>query len=301
MELTFSVAKLQYTIYFLDQDAPYKQLIPTHAPFLVRSADSSQSVMTITIGPAIVEKDLQGLELVGEFDCGNCLHKVARTQEGGYRMQIHNVNGELAASFESNADFTRCRVTPYGDILIQRFGIDNSIMIAYAFAMARHNTLLMHSSVPVKDGKGYLFQGKSGTGKSTHCELWLKHIPGTERINDDNPIVRIMPDGEAWVFGSPWSGKTPIYKNVGYPIGGFLRLHQAPQNIIRRVSKIQGFASILSSCSTMIWDKPSYNCICDTISKVMAKVDSYDLQCLPDRDAAVLSYTTMSGDKSLCQ
>ena len=34
-----------------------------------------------------------------------------------------------------------------------------------------------------------LFQGKSGTGKSTHSGLWLKHIPGCELLNDDNPIV----------------------------------------------------------------------------------------------------------------
>lgn len=293
MVLVFNVAQLQYTIEFLDADAPYKQLIPTHAHFLVRSADTNDSLFRIVIGQDIVPDTLEGLETVGEFDCGNCLHKVARIAEGGYRMLIHNCDNTLAACFESNADFSQCRVAPKGPIMNQRFGIDNSIMIAYAFCMAHHDALLMHSSVPVKDGRGYLFQGKSGTGKSTHCELWLKHIAETVRINDDNPVVRIMPDGEAWVFGSPWSGKTPIYKNVGYPIQGFLRLHQAPHNKIRQLSKLEGFASILSSCSTMIWDKPSYSAICDTISKVATQVGCYDLECLPNRDAAVLSYTTM--------
>lgn len=296
MDLHFQVAQLQYTIRFMQAEAPYKQLIPTHAPFLKRGADGSNSVFTVTIGEGLVPDTLEDLEQVGEFDCGNCLHKVARKPDGGYRMHIHNCDGELAACFESNKDFTVCSISAHGNLTNQRFGIDNSIMIAFAFCTARHDCLLMHSSVPVKDGRGYLFQGKSGTGKSTHCELWLEHIPGTERINDDNPVVRIMADGTAWVFGSPWSGKTPIYKNVGYPIQGFLRLHQAPHNKIRRVSKLEGFASILSSCSTMIWDKPSYNAICDTISQIAAKVGNYDLECLPDRDAAVLSYTTMSGN-----
>lgn len=293
MLLHFNVARHTYCIEFTDETAPYKQLIPTHARFLVRG-EHEAPLFTVTIGDGLVEASLEGMEQIGEFDCGNCIHKVARTAEGGYRMLIHNVDGTLAARFESNADFSLCKVTPQGEPHNQRFGIDNSIMIAYAFATARHNTLLMHASVPVKDERGYLFLGKSGTGKSTHCELWLKHIEGTERINDDNPVVHVLDDGTVWVFGSPWSGKTPIYMNVGYPIGGFLRLHQAPHNKIRQVSKLEGFASILSSCSTMIWDKTSYDCICDTISKVVAHVGCYDLECLPDRDAALLSCSTMT-------
>lgn len=298
MQLTFSVAQILYRIEFKDTDAPYKQLIPTHAPFLFRGkVIDGQEVFTVCVGAEdFVPTTLDGLEMVGEFDCGNCLHKVARLPEGGYRMLIHNVEGKMAAAFESDAMFRHCKVAPQGTLSNQRFGLDNSIMIAFAFAAAHHKCLLMHSSVPVKDGRGYLFLGKSGTGKSTHCELWLKHIPDTERINDDNPVVRIMDDGTAWVFGSPWSGKTPIYKQVGHPAGGFLRLHQAPHNKIRKLSKIEGFASILSSCSTMIWDKPSYFAICDTINQVAQHVGCYDLECLPDKDAALMSYSTMSQD-----
>lgn len=294
MELHFNVARHHYVVRFLEEEAPYRQLIPTHAPFLFRDTQDAAPTFTVTIGEGLVPDTLAGLSMVGKFDCGNCLHAVAQRPEGGYRILIHNCDGSLAACFESNADFTDCRVTPHGSITNRRFGIDNSIMIAYAFATAPHDTLLMHASVAVKDHRAYLFLGKSGTGKSTHCELWLKHIAGTERINDDNPVVRLLDNGEVWAFGSPWSGKTPIYKQVGYAIGGFLRLHQAPHNVIRLLSKIEGFANILSSCSTMIWDKRSYDCICSTISKVVASIDCHDQECLPDRDAALLSYTTMS-------
>lgn len=294
MQLIFKVAHLQYTIEFTADDAPYKQLIPTHARFLDRKAVAEESLFHATIGDGLVEASIEGLEQIGEFDCGNCIHKVARLPEGGYRMLIHNTDQILAAAFESNALFTRCRISPCGALYNQRFGIDNSLMIAYAFCMAHHGALLMHSSVPVKDGRGYLLQGSSGTGKSTHCRMWLENIPDVERINDDNPVVRLMPSGEVWVFGTPWSGSTPCYKNVGYPVGGFLRLHQAPHNKIRRMHKLEGFASVLSSCSTMIWDKPSYNAICDTISQIAQRVGCYDLECLPNPEAALLSFSTMS-------
>ena len=54
--------------------------------------------------------------------------------------------------------------------------------------------------------------GKSGTGKSTHSRLWLKYIPDTKLLNDDNPAVRIMDNNTIMIYGTPWSGKTPCYK-----------------------------------------------------------------------------------------
>ncbi|MFR5759752.1 MAG: hypothetical protein ACLUE2_20040 [Bacteroides cellulosilyticus] len=43
--------------------------------------------------------------------------------------------------------------------------LNNILMMIYAFNTACSDTVLMHASVIKKDGKGYLFQGKSGTGK----------------------------------------------------------------------------------------------------------------------------------------
>ncbi len=85
--------------------------------------------------------------------------------------------------------------------------VDTSLMLLYAMRSAAGDTLLFHSSTIVKDGKAYLFLGKSGTGKSTHSGLWLKHIEGTRLLNDDNPVVYVTPEGTPMVSGSPWSGR----------------------------------------------------------------------------------------------
>ena len=147
----------------------------------------------------------------------------------------------------------------------------------------------------MKNGKAYCFLGKSGTGKSTHSGLWLEHIADTDLLNDDNPAIRVM-EGVVYVYGTPWSGKTPCYRNLRMLAGGFLRLEQAPENSIRCESKLQGFASIISSCSSMIWDKPSYHAICDTVSMVAERVPVFYLRNLPNRDAALLSHATMTGE-----
>lgn len=87
----------------------------------------------------------------------------------------------------------------------------------FALSTDDKGTVLFHAAVVSHEGRGYMFLGPSGTGKSTHASLWLKYIDGTELVNDDNPVVRITDDGQATVFGSPWSGKTPCYRHVSYP------------------------------------------------------------------------------------
>lgn len=58
------------------------------------------------------------------------------------------------------------------------FVLNNFLMMLYAFNAARHHTLLMHASVVATEtGKGYLFLGKSGTGKS---KLYEGEIPVTQ-------------------------------------------------------------------------------------------------------------------------
>ena len=141
---------------------------------------------------------------------------IDKLSNGNYRFRMRPLPGEpVAAELRANESFTRAQLLLLeGDT---HFAINNSLMLLYAFSSACKGVLEMHSSVVVNGGRGYLFLGKSGTGKSTHSSLWLKHIPGTMLLNDDNPILRLMPDGTARVFGSPWSGKTPCYKNLDFP------------------------------------------------------------------------------------
>ena len=169
----------------------------------------------------------------------------------------------------------------------RRFCVDNALMLLYAFRTACMDTMEMHASVTVKDGKGFLFLGKSGTGKSTHSRLWLKNIPGTHLLNDDNPIVRMM-DGQARVYGSPWSGKTPCYRNEDYPAGAFVRINRAPYDVIHRMNLPEAFASISSSTSGLRAIRSIADGLFATISTVAQKVPCYVLDCLPDDEAALV-------------
>ncbi len=176
-----------------------------------------------------------------------------------------------------------------------RFAVDNALMFLFAFSSACKKTLEMHSSVVVNDGKGYMFLGKSGTGKSTHTRLWLNHIPGSELLNDDNPIIRIGDDGIARVYGSPWSGKTPCYKAEEAPIGAIVQLSQAPHNSIRRLNPVQAYATLMGSASAFRPIKKLADGWHSTMEALASGTPFYHLECLPDEAAAQLSFSTIHG------
>lgn len=171
-----------------------------------------------------------------------------------------------------------------------------ALWIAYGLATLPLQTIAIHTSVIQYKGRTVLFLGESGTGKSTHTRLWRENIEGAVLLNDDSPMLRII-DGKPWMFGSPWSGKTPCYKTESYPLAACVRLSQAPHNKIRRLSIPQGYAAIHPSCPPdFAYDDTLYDHISNTISDVLSQVPMFHLECLPDADAARLSCQTVFGE-----
>lgn len=289
--LYFKVADLCFAIQASDKQQ-IKNLLPSYAPFYLSQGPKEKVSLVATIRENAVTADAEGKE-IGQFDCGGTNHAIYQLQDG-YKVVISTVEGRLACAMRTNADFSLCDITLLGEECDHSFGLGNAMMIAFAFSASCYDTILMHASVTMNNGYGYLFLGKSGTGKSTHSTLWRKFIPGSDLLNDDNPAVRVQADGSVIVYGTPWSGKTPCYRNLKMPAGAFLRLEQHPNNEISREIPLRAFASILSSCSTMIWDKPSYNHITHTVEMVVQRVPAFYLKCRPDEEAAQLSYRTIS-------
>ncbi|MBP5625951.1 MAG: hypothetical protein J6W98_03440 [Bacteroidales bacterium] len=195
---------------------------------------------------------------------------------------------------ELDGDFKHGRLFAEGKPGSQVFAINNAMMLLFAFASAPFRALEMHSSVVMHGGRGFLFLGRSGTGKSTHSSLWLKYIPGTELLNDDNPVLRVV-DGEARVYGTPWSGKTPCYKALDVPAGAIVRLRQAPENRIQRLGTVAAYASVMASCSGFRPIRTLADAQHETLAAVAQQVPCYQLDCLPDEAAARLCQETVDG------
>lgn len=280
----YKVAGHLFLIHVENPNAVY-DCLPSYTPFLSEEKD------TVPLFELTICRDLQveGEEINRfEWDDSEC---VIYKKGDDYFFELFPVASDLSYVMHAEKGFSVVYVSMKGEER-DAFALNNFLMMSYAFASAPFKTLMIHASVIRNAEHGYLFLGKSGTGKSTHSSLWLKYIKGSDLLNDDNPIVRIM-SGRPFVYGSPWSGKTPCYRNLDVPIGAFVKLNQATENKIERVKPLQGFAIVLSSCSVMKWDERIYNGICDTISEMSMCVPIFRLDCLPDEAAARLSFNTI--------
>lgn len=214
-------------------------------------------------------------------------------RDGDWYVEMAPVQGVApSAALIASRDFSHAVLSFSKDRL---FSVNNSLMILYAFSTAALGTLEMHASVTVKDGRAYLFLGKSGTGKSTHSRMWMETIPDCELLNDDNPVVRVSEDGEVTVYGTPWSGKTPCYKNKSVPAGAFVLIRQYPENELSRMNLLESYGTLYVSSSGFKADEAMADGLHATLEKVVTSIPCYTMKCRPDSEAATVCYGGVAG------
>ena len=163
-------------------------------------------------------------------------------------------------------------------------------MISFIYSSAYHDTVLVHGSCVRLGDASALFIGPSGVGKSTHSRLWTQHVKGAELLNDDQPALRVLPDGKVYVYGTPWSGKTPCYKNRGAELKAIFRMMQAADNRAVPLDGVNAFCALLDVTSLMKADMRTFSLISDTVARVADKVGVYVLRNRPDKGAVETSH-----------
>ncbi len=128
-------------------------------------------------------------------------------------------------------DGARCTIYCDADIAAKGAAdISYVIRILFFYFALQNQILALHSSSICYRGKLWLFSAPSGTGKSTHAELWnnLLQVP---IINGDINLLTIK-QGIPIVCGNPWCGTSGLYDTNTYPLGGVFLLKQGNDNII---------------------------------------------------------------------
>lgn len=258
-------------------------LMTNYEPFVCDDGSSASAVFQLSVkeGDTVayteeMRQDDEGQMIV----CG-------KTGDGNPVFEFIWAN-ETAGWLLGSQDYRQATLVVTGRYC--KLAIDNALMILYALSTAELGVALFHSSTVSFGDKAYMFLGVSGTGKSTHSSLWLKYIEGTELLNDDNPVVRVSDNGNATVYGSPWSGKTPCYRNLSYPLGGIVLLSQAPYNKIHRLQGIHAYVALVPSISGKRWDKRIADGLHNTENALAMNVPTWHLECLPDEAAAQLCH-----------
>ncbi len=154
------------------------------------------------------------------------------------------------------------------------------------------NGFILHASIIEKDGVGYAFSAKSGTGKTTHSRLWLEKFPDAEIINGDKPLVRIMED-KVFAYGTPWCGKEGYNVNEKVPLKALCFIERAQNNSICEIPKEEAvkriFSQLVIPSSPLLLNK-----MLDLVEIFVEKTPACLLRCNMDISAAQTAYEFMS-------
>lgn len=291
-ENLFNIAELNVRICFADSHINGMHLLPSFEPFRVSSLEG-RLFFQLLVDDHLAPYPKDKRKRIRAFDTGNGDTIVDKLDNGGYQYIIKDINGAECCLLQTNKTFDDCRCALKGNYDMRCFGLNNALMLIYSFAGSYLQTVLIHASLVRQNGYGYAFIAQSGTGKSTQVSMWLRYLKGCDLMNDDNPIIRII-NGDCYVYGSPWSGKTPCYRNVKAKLGAITRIDRAPANSVDRLGPIDAFASLLPSCSSMKWDKDIFNNVCNTITKLIETTGIYTLHCLPNKEAAEVCHKAIA-------
>jgi hypothetical protein len=270
------------------------------APFEVKESDCIEpAIVEIVTGCDVVCDYAKFEELTRfDFDAGQATCIFSRSDEEFLFVMEQRGGLRQIYIFEKEALRVRCDVSECNDSMAKslfRFGI----WFVVGLALTRKECCAVHTSVIVANNSAVMFLGESGTGKSTHTRLWRENIEGVHLLNDDSPFVSVA-DGRVMVYGSPWSGKTPCYRRESFPLQAVVRLSQAPHNKIRRLKGIFAIGALLPSLPpAFLFDKELEERLMEILSKIVAHVPFYHLECLPDGDAAWMSYNAVYGENAI--
>ena len=289
----YIVANLRFRVV-----GPASELFVTHLPgfkpFMVEADACVECDMVVESGCELSIDGVECKELTRfEFSESEAECVFLRSEEH-YILTI--TNAEQQHIFTSKRDDSGCVRTNAGGANMNPSFVRFGVWFMLNIVAVQHSVAAVHSSVIVCHNEAVMFLGESGTGKSTHTRLWRENIEGATLLNDDSPFVGVQ-NGQVVAFGSPWSGKTPCYKNESYPIRAIVRLSQAPHNSMRRLRSLFSVGALLPSLPpAFAFDEKLEDAVMNVLSAVIGAVPVYHLECLPNAAAAQLSHDTIFGE-----
>lgn len=288
-EYFFNVADFQFSITSLDK-IEIESLLPSFKDFFIdkQGDDDIFSVEVRSQEESLSEISSSFLMKEDSNDMGELkLYCI----DSEYILDVRHTSRGAWHRMTASLDFKHIDVQLNLDDFYMGAVLCSMIRFAYSQAILYHQAISIHASSVIHDDNGYLFLGKSGMGKSTHARLWIEHIENTELLNDDNPTLVLKNNGTIWVYGTPWSGKTSCYRNIGAKVNGIVRLQQAKENKMTIVKDVDAFMALLPSCMVI----RNNTIMCDYLYDTLEKIDCADikiglLHCLPNRAAAELCF-----------
>ncbi len=142
------------------------------------------------------------------------------------------------------------------------------------------NGIVLHASGLDDNGKGIVFVGHSGAGKSTQSCLWAK-AEGVIPVNDDRVAIRVNKSG-SWIYGTPWGGSANIAKNHQADLKAICVLEKATTNSIHLLAAKTSIPLLLARSFLPYWDAELMSIAVNNIKMIAESIPVYLLKCRPE-------------------
>ncbi len=281
----------QYVVLNTPFRAKTIEMLPNYRPFLQEEVPDGEEILLEVFGDVSCECE-EECKLLEEVQEAYFSTKLYKCPDKSYFLDMTYFKHSACVRYSS--DWKRVSCTPSLDDSDLALLLDRFIMIAFGMATIPLGMLKVHASVTELDGRALVFMGVSGTGKSTHSKLWREYIDGCALLNDDEPIVRLMPDNTVRVYGCPWSGSTDCYRDEWAELVAFVHLYQAPENKLSKLVGRFAFDSLYTSVASMRTLAEVNMKLFETVADVLSIVPLYRLDCLPNKEAVDLTYALLS-------
>lgn len=257
---------------------------PAHVPFLAEA--SVEDCARVRLGPSSGRAARQAGRTL--FDTGSVwrLEEVGEHRLLTFRSAIFGREPYLAVEFDREYTKGEGETLVGGPILNQNelhpfvYPFDEVVFLA---RLSRGRGVLVHACGLVIGGRGLLFLGTSGAGKSTTARLW-KERGGVTILSDDRIVIRSEGDGYR-IYGTPWHGEDGWETPSSARLDAVFILDQAPRNRIQEMTPSTAVAQMMVRAFPAMWDQQGLEFAVKFLADLTGRVPVRRLQFLPDRTA----------------
>lgn len=146
--------------------------------------------------------------------------------------------------------------------------------------LSKGRGMLIHACGVEYNGRGYLFAGHSGHGKSTMASLWAEK--GLV-LNDDRIALRLGPHGFV-MYGTPWHGDYKSGLNRSVPLHKCFVLARGERDSAVALTKTAACSMLMARGFLMLWDEEGMEFTMDFVTGLVSEIPTYELSFLPNEE-----------------
>jgi hypothetical protein len=154
-----------------------------------------------------------------------------------------------------------------------QYALDSLLRVLLSWKLLEHQGFLLHAATVIRNGKAYIFTGRSGAGKSTVATL----SPQGSVLTDEISLLR-RENGVWRAYGTPfWGEFKAAGSNSSAPVAGIFRLLQASENRVVALRPMAILRTLLPNVLFFSAEAEANRRLLEILGQAATEIDGYNL------------------------